>query len=121
MEPRQTQPVSQENIELRPTRSGEWKAYIVDTRISVQNIYVLHELQGHSPDEILADYPHLTLAQIHAALAYFYEHAAEVRDQLKREQQFADRLAAEQGSTRFSRLRDDLRSGKEAHDDPLSS
>jgi uncharacterized protein (DUF433 family) len=107
MKPRQTQAVAQGNVELRLTRSGEWKAYIVDTRISVQNIYVLHELQGRTPDEILADYPHLTLAQIYSALAYYYEHAADVRDQLKRVEQFADRLAAEQGSTRFSKLRDE--------------
>jgi hypothetical protein len=30
-------------------------------------------------------------------------------------------LAAEQGATRFSKLRDELRGGKEVHDDPLSS
>lgn len=31
-----------------------------------------------TPDEVLAAHPHLTLAQVHAALAYFYDHRQEI-------------------------------------------
>ncbi len=106
--------------ELRPTRSGGEKAYVAGTRISVENIYVCHELHELSPDHILSSYPHLNLPQIHAALAYHYEHASEIRDQLKQDEDFAGNLAAEQGPTRFTKLQDEFRNGGDVDDDPLS-
>lgn len=33
---------------------------------------------GASPEEIAADYPHLSLAQVHAAIAYFLQHRQEL-------------------------------------------
>ncbi|HUG91292.1 MAG TPA: DUF433 domain-containing protein [Planctomycetaceae bacterium] len=77
-----------EYIELRETRGGEQKAFIAGTRISVQDVYVAHELLGQTPDQIAAAYPHLALAQIHAALTYYYDHADEVRAQFRAEQEF---------------------------------
>jgi hypothetical protein len=74
----------------------------------VDTIYVCHELQGMTPDEILEAYPHLTLSQIHAALAYYFDHPEEIRAGLKRDQDFADELEAEQGATKLSTLRDAL-------------
>ena len=115
------QPIATSHIELRPTRAGEPKAFIVGTRVSVENVYVCHELRGMTPDDILSAYPDLTLSQVHAALAYYYEHAEEVRSQLKRDQDYADALASRQGPTRFTELRDELQSGKDVHGDPLSS
>jgi len=50
------------------------KPRIAGTRIRVQDIYVWHELQGQSAEEILTHFPHLTLAGIYAALAYFWDH-----------------------------------------------
>jgi len=121
MEPQQAQPVTERHIELRSTRAGEQKAFIIGTRVSVENVYVCHELQGMTPDETVSVYPHLNLFQVHAALAYYYEHAEEIRSQMKRDEAFADTLASQQGPTRFTELRDELQSGKEVHDDPLSS
>ncbi|MFQ5733001.1 MAG: DUF433 domain-containing protein [Planctomycetaceae bacterium] len=103
------QPVTSGHIEIRTTRSGAYKAYIAGTRISVENIYVCHELQGLSPDEIVMAYPHLTLAQIHSALAYYFEHADEIREQLRESEEFAERMADAQGPTRYTQLRDALR------------
>jgi Protein of unknown function (DUF433) len=43
---------------------------------------------GSSPEEMHLQYPHLSLAQIHAALAYYYDHQqafdAAIEDQLRR-------------------------------------
>ena len=47
---------------------------ITGTRIRVQDIYIWHELQGMSADAIVDAYPHLTLADVYAALAYYYDH-----------------------------------------------
>lgn len=84
-------------IELRPTRSGEVKPFIAGTRISVELIYVLRELRGMTPDEIVAGYPHLTLGQVHAALAYFYDHPREIREAFKRSEEFVEQMKQKTG------------------------
>jgi uncharacterized protein (DUF433 family) len=50
------------------------KPCIAGTRIRVQDIYVWHELQSKSADEIVAEFPHLTHADVYAALSYFWDH-----------------------------------------------
>jgi uncharacterized protein (DUF433 family) len=47
---------------------------IAGTRIRVSHIAFRYERERQSPDEIVQAYPHLTLAQVHAALAYYYSH-----------------------------------------------
>lgn len=47
------------------------------TGISVHRIAVLHNL-GHSPEEIVRKYEHLTIAGVHAALAYYFANKQEV-------------------------------------------
>ncbi|MBI3797826.1 MAG: DUF433 domain-containing protein [Deltaproteobacteria bacterium] len=41
--------------------------------------YVLR--QGFSPEELVKEFPHLTLAQVYDALSYYYDH----RDEIERE------------------------------------
>ena len=50
---------------------------IAGTRTSVQCI-AIENLMGNSAEEIVADRPHLTLAQVHAALAYYWANKAEI-------------------------------------------
>jgi uncharacterized protein (DUF433 family) len=52
-------------------------ARIAGTRSRVINI-VLDVRSGLTPEQIHAQYPHLTMAQIHAALAYYYDHQSEL-------------------------------------------
>jgi uncharacterized protein (DUF433 family) len=50
---------------------------IDDTRVRVKNIALLAK-QGRTPQQMLEDYPGLTLGQIHAALTYYYDHTREI-------------------------------------------
>lgn len=50
---------------------------ISGTGISVHRIAVLHNL-GHSPEEIVRKYEHLSIAGVHAALAYYYANKQEI-------------------------------------------
>jgi uncharacterized protein (DUF433 family) len=50
------------------------KPHIAGHRIKVQHIAAWHEQCGMSPDEIVAEHPGLSLAEVHAALAYYYDH-----------------------------------------------
>lgn len=53
------------------------KPYIQGRRITVQQIAVWHELGGQSADEIALNFE-LSLAEIHAALAYYFDHQHEI-------------------------------------------
>lgn len=50
------------------------KPIIAGTRTRVVQIAVEYDRLGWTPDEIVEAHPHLTLAQVHDALSYYYEH-----------------------------------------------
>ena len=52
-------------------------AWIDDTNVKVVEV-VLDHVQGNSPEQIHEEYPHLSLAQIYAALAYYYDNRQEI-------------------------------------------
>jgi uncharacterized protein (DUF433 family) len=70
------------------------KPCVAGTRVRVQDIYVWHEIQGKSPDEIASAYPQLTLADIYAALAYFWDHRDLILHQMRQEEQLAEKTKA---------------------------
>ena len=76
------EPVTQQHAERVPGKCGG-KPCIKGTRIRVWDIYVANEISGHSPDEIVADYPHLSLADVYAALAYYWDNKAEIDAEMK--------------------------------------
>jgi uncharacterized protein (DUF433 family) len=57
---------------------------IAGTRIRVIHIAIETRL-GLSPAQIREQYPHLSLAQIHVALSYYYDHQAALDAQIDRE------------------------------------
>ena len=68
-----TLPVITEYIGVRPGYCGG-EPHILGHRIKVRHVAVWHEQMGMTPTEIAATYPTITLAQVHAALAYYYDH-----------------------------------------------
>ena len=81
-------PVIAKHIESTPGVCGG-RPRIAGTRIRVQDIVIWHERLGYSPDEIVSHYPQLTLADVYAALAYYYDH----RDEIERYIQEGEELA----------------------------
>lgn len=67
------------------------------TRVRVQDIYGYSELQGKTPDEIAAALPHLSLSQIHSALAYYFEHRSEILQEIREDDEFAAAIRAKLG------------------------
>ena len=84
------------------------------------DIHVMHHLEGRSAPEIITAYPQLSLADVHAALAYYLDHREEIQAQMERVSDVA-RWEAEQGPTRFSQLRDALLTSQDAGEDSGSS
>ncbi len=50
---------------------------------------------GQTPEEIATEIPHLTLAQVHAALAYYHANRDEMEAEMAAEAAEADRLERE--------------------------
>jgi uncharacterized protein (DUF433 family) len=67
-------------------------AWIDDTKVKVVEIVLDHLTYGHSPEEIHLQHPHLSLAQVHAAFAYYFDHQAELDGQLGRRFRRAEAL-----------------------------
>ena len=51
---------------------------------------------GWSPEEMHRQHPHLSMAQIHAALSYYYEHQDEVNADIERRDRMVEELMAQQ-------------------------
>jgi uncharacterized protein (DUF433 family) len=78
------------HIESTPGVMGG-KPRIAGRRITVQNIVIWHEWMGRSADEIVSEYD-LTLAEVYAALAYYYDHRAEIDQAIKDSEAFVEAL-----------------------------
>jgi uncharacterized protein (DUF433 family) len=93
-------------------------AYIAGTGMKVSDLAIDAETWGMSVREMRDNYSHLTLGQIHAALAYYYDHREEIDAQIAREteeyealrQQYPNRVTRVQLEQRLAE-RDIERSG----------
>jgi uncharacterized protein (DUF433 family) len=79
-----------EHIISTPEVAGG-KPHIAGRRITVPQIVVWHEQMGYSVDEIATLYD-LTLSEIYSALAYYYDHKAEIDRILADSEAFAETL-----------------------------
>jgi uncharacterized protein (DUF433 family) len=84
--------VIREHIEVTPGVCGG-RPRIAGHRIRVMDIVVLHEQLGQTPDEIVSTYPSLTLADVHAALAYYFDHQQEIQEDIAEDRRLADEMA----------------------------
>ena|ERR1700730_17391730 len=62
---------------------------IAGTGVTVRRIAQWHNL-GLSPEEIVGKFGHLSLAQVHAALAYYYANRSEIDSDLESETRAAE-------------------------------
>ena len=85
-----TETVLDRHIEITQGVAGG-KPRIADHRITVQNIVIWHEWMGLSADEIAAEYG-ITLADVYAALAYYYDHHAEINESIQADEAFVEEL-----------------------------
>ena len=72
----------------------EGLAWIDDTNVKVIEIVRDRRAYGSSADEMHAQYPHLSLAQLHAALTYYNDHQEAFDQGIEQELVEIDALAA---------------------------
>jgi hypothetical protein len=70
----------------------------------VLDIVLLHEHQGQTADEIVSHFPGLGLADVHAALAYYFDHVQEIQEDIRAERSLAEEGRRNQPSLLDSKL-----------------
>ena len=79
-----------DHIEITPgICSG--KPRIAGRRITVAHIAIWHERMSKCADEIATEYD-LTLADVYAALAYYFDHREEIDQSIREGEEFAEAL-----------------------------
>ena len=93
-----------QHIEITPGISGG-KPRIAGHRITVENIVIWHERMGITADEIASDYD-ITLADVYAALAYYFDHREEIDQSLEESRVFVNSLRQQSSSKLHKKLQD---------------
>jgi uncharacterized protein (DUF433 family) len=81
--------VAQEYIEV----DDRGVAKVIGTRSKVRQI-VMDAMNGWSPEKIHDEYPHLSLSQIHAALAYYHEHRVQIDEEIESDRRWVEEMRA---------------------------
>ena len=66
------------------------KACIAGHRIRVIDIMTHHEQLGESAKDILSQFPGITLADVYAALTYYYDRREEIEEEMRRDSESAE-------------------------------
>jgi uncharacterized protein (DUF433 family) len=96
------------HIESTPGVRGG-RPRIAGRRITVDDVVIMNRRLGHSVDEIVAKYD-LSFAEVHAALAYYYGHQAEIDQRIADDDAFVEAFKRNNPS----KLQDKLRALRDA-------
>ena len=83
--------IATERITKTPDICGG-KACIAGHRVRVMDIVIWHEYLGMSADEIVSQIPSITLSDVYVALAYYFDHIEEIRDDIRRNDEIAEQF-----------------------------
>src|ERR1041385_8795810 len=78
-------------------------AWIEGTTVKVIEVVIDKIATGSSPEELHFQYPHLSLAQIHAALAHYYDNQTVLDAEIERRWRESDELAKKISDTALRR------------------
>jgi uncharacterized protein (DUF433 family) len=80
--------------------------FIEGSSMKVVELITSVKAYGWSPEELLANYPHLTLSKIHSALSFYWDHQAEIDAAIAQRDHYAEQLETAAGESPFAaRLR----------------
>src|SRR5438067_5135741 len=61
-------------------------------RITVEDVAIWHERMGMSTEEIVSAHPSITLSEVHAALAYYYENRQQIDAAIEEGKRFVEAM-----------------------------
>lgn len=65
---------------------------IAGSTMKVVELVMAQRAHGWSPEELHFQFPHLSMAEIHAALGFYWDHRGELDDDIDRRKQVVDEL-----------------------------
>jgi uncharacterized protein (DUF433 family) len=95
--------VSTEHIEIVEGARGP-KPRIKGTGIRVKDVVDWYEGMGWSVSKILEEFPHLTPAGIHAALAYYWDHKDELEAKWAADDAWVDEMMRQEPPSRVRQI-----------------
>ncbi|HUO06724.1 MAG TPA: DUF433 domain-containing protein [Phycisphaerae bacterium] len=84
-------PVKETHIYL--DEKGE--AWVKRAGAKVRELVEIYYAYGEDPEEIVRQFPHLTLSDVHAAMMHYYDHRAEIDETIKRLRELTEKMQAE--------------------------
>jgi uncharacterized protein (DUF433 family) len=84
-------------------------AWIDQTNVKVIEVVLDKVAHRSSPEEMHFQYPHLSLSQIYAALAYYHDHQAQLDGQIERGAGEYERLKSQAGESPLHKRIKELR------------
>jgi uncharacterized protein (DUF433 family) len=67
--------------------------------LRVMDVVVWHEMQGYSAEEVAGMFA-ITLAEVHAALAYYFDHREDIEAEFRRDDKVLKRILARHSMVR---------------------
>lgn len=95
--------VSLNYIEITPDVCGG-RPRIAGHRITVADLAVMYIKMGYSLEEIAGKYD-LSIASVYAAMAYYFEHRAEIDCRLKEDAEFVEKFQQQHPSKLQAKLK----------------
>src|SRR5687767_3057225 len=83
-----------------------WPATSVPSSFSRRDVDIVH---GSSPEEMHFQYPHLSLAQIHAALSYYYDHQTDIDAEIQSRWQEVNKLPSRKPNSPLQQRLEELK------------
>jgi uncharacterized protein (DUF433 family) len=93
-QPAQLLPADRVRIVSTPGTCGG-RPRIDGHRITIEDVAIWHERMGMSPDEIVSAYPSIALSDVHAALAYYYQHREQIDAAIREGEAFVSHMKAQ--------------------------
>ncbi len=77
---------------------------IAGTTMKVVELVMAQLANGWSAEELHFQYPHISLSQIHAALAYYWDHKTELDADIARRERYVEQQRRQSASSPLSQI-----------------
>jgi uncharacterized protein (DUF433 family) len=85
-------PTLRDHIAITPDTCGG-KPRIAGHRIKVSDIVICHEHNGMSPKQIVEAFPTINMAEVYAALSYYWDHRSEIDEEIKADEEYFEKMS----------------------------
>jgi uncharacterized protein (DUF433 family) len=76
--------------------------FIEGSSMKVVELITSVKAYGWNPEELLNNYPHLTLSKIHSALSFYWDHQSEIDAAIAQREHYAEEYQTAAGQSPFA-------------------